>query len=280
MPTNESGKMVKPYLNEIVQGDCIEVMRDVLEPASVDLVFADPPYDMRLGGDLLRPDGSEVAAVNDEWDKIGGPIKYRQFTLDWLAGVKRVLKPTGALWVSGSYHNIYLIGAVLVEHGWWIRNDVVWVKRNPMPQMRGVRFCNAHETLIWAQPYKHKYTFNYQEMKRLNHGKQARSDWWLDEEDTPDIWNLSICQGAERLKGEDGKKAHSTQKPESLLERVIRSTTNPGDIVLDPFFGSGTTGAVAKRLGRNWLGIEREYDYCKLAQARIDRTEVQLDPEN
>ncbi len=250
---------MRPYLNEIVQGDCIKVMQHDLEPNSVDLVFADPPYDLRLGGDLDRPDGSRVDAVTDEWDNIGGPEKYLDFTSKWLAGVKRVLKPSGALWVIGSYHNIYLIGALLQQQGWWIRGDVLWIKANPMPQMRGVRFCNAHETLLWCQPKKHPYTFNYQLLKEINGGKQMRSDWYFP-----------ICQGKERLKNTDGKKAHSTQKPEALLERVLLSTTNVGDLVLDPFFGSGTTGAVAKRIGRNWIGIEREYEYCILADKRIE----------
>lgn len=247
-------------LDRIIQGDCIAELAK-LPAASVDVVFADPPYNLQLAGDLLRPDQSRVDAVDDEWDKFSTFEAYDTFTKAWLLATRRVLKPTGTMWVIGSYHNIFRVGAMLQDLDFWILNDVIWRKTNPMPNFRGRRFANAHETMIWAskgQDYK-GYTFNYEALKMANDDLQMRSDWVLP-----------ICNGHERLKGEDGKKAHPTQKPESLLYRVLLASTKPGDVVLDPFFGTGTTGAVAKALGRHFIGIERETDYIKIAKARIE----------
>ena len=245
-------------LGQILDGDCIAAMRS-LPSASVDLVFADPPYNLQLGGDLARPDGSHVDAVTDHWDKFDSFAAYDQFTREWLAEARRVLKPTGSLWVIGSYHNIFRVGAILQDMGFWILNDVVWRKANPMPNFKGTRFTNAHETLIWASMgEKAKYTFNYRAMKTLNDELQMRSDWVLP-----------ICGGQERLKS-GGTKVHPTQKPEALLYRVMLATSNKGDVVLDPFFGTGTTGAVAKRLGREWIGCERESVYRQAALERIE----------
>mgnify|MGYP003387623113 CR=1 FL=1 len=245
-------------LGQILAGDCIEAMRS-LPSASVDMVFADPPYNLQLGGDLNRPDGSHVDAVTDDWDKFDSFATYDAFTRGWLAEARRVLKPDGSLWVIGSYHNIFRVGATLQDLGFWVLNDIVWRKANPMPNFRGTRFTNAHETLIWASMgEKAKYTFNYRAMKTLNDELQMRSDWVLP-----------ICGGQERLR-KDGTKAHPTQKPEALLYRVMLATTQKGDVVLDPFFGTGTTGAVAKRLGREWIGCEREAGYRDIALERIE----------
>jgi modification methylase len=246
-------------VDRVIEGDCIEVM-NALSEGCADLIFADPPYNLQLEGELRRPDNSKVDAVDDHWDQFGSFAEYDRFTRDWLAAARRVLKDTGALWVIGSYHNIFRVGAILQDLGFWILNDVVWRKTNPMPNFRGVRFTNAHETLIWAaKDRKQKsYTFNYEAMKALNDELQMRSDW-----------TLPICAGAERLKDSTGEKAHSTQKPEALLHRVIVASSKPGDVILDPFFGSGTTGAVAKRLGRHFIGIERDLDYAALARKRI-----------
>ena len=245
-------------LNTIVAGDCIEVMNSLPE-ASVDLIFADPPYNLQLKGQLHRPDNSEVDAVDDHWDQFDSFAAYDKFTRDWLKAARRLLKPNGAIWVIGSYHNIFRVGSALQDQGYWILNDVVWRKSNPMPNFRGKRFTNAHETMIWASKAEGaKYTFNYEALKSLNEGVQMRSDWVLP-----------ICNGGERLKDANGDKAHPTQKPESLLHRVLIGSTNPGDVVLDPFFGTGTTGAVAKMLGREFIGIEREEAYRKVAEARI-----------
>ncbi len=245
-------------LGQIIPGDCIEAMRSIPD-ASVDMVFADPPYNLQLGGDLSRPDGSHVDAVTNDWDKFSSFASYDQFTRDWLTEARRVLKPEGSLWVIGSYHNIFRLGAIMQDMGFWILNDIIWRKANPMPNFKGTRFTNAHETLIWASMgEKSKYTFNYRAMKTLNDELQMRSDWVLP-----------ICNGAERLK-KGGRKVHPTQKPESLLYRVMLATTNAGDVVLDPFFGTGTTGAVAKRLGREWIGCEREGDYREAALERIE----------
>lgn len=247
-------------LNQILAGDCIAVMQS-LPAASVDLIFADPPYNLQLRGELHRPDNSRVDAVDDAWDRFGSFAAYDGFTRDWLAAARRVLKPDGAIWVIGSYHNIFRVGTALQDAGFWILNDVVWRKSNPMPNFRGKRLTNAHETMIWAsRADTAKYTFNYEALKALNEGTQMRSDWVLP-----------LCTGHERLKGDDGTKAHPTQKPESLLHRILLASSNPGDVVLDPFFGTGTTGAVAKMLGRSWIGIEREDAYRTAAQARIDR---------
>ena len=245
-------------LNQILAGDCIEVMNSLPE-GSVDLIFADPPYNLQLRGDLHRPDNSKVDAVDDAWDQFDSFRVYDDFTRAWLKAARRVLKPNGAIWVIGSYHNVFRLGAELQNQGYWILNDVVWRKSNPMPNFRGKRFTNAHETLIWASKNEAaKYTFNYEALKALNEGIQMRSDWVLP-----------ICNGGERLKDENGDKAHPTQKPESLLHRVLVGTTNPGDVVLDPFFGTGTTGAVAKMLGREFIGIEREEKYRAVAEKRI-----------
>jgi modification methylase len=247
-------------LDRIIAGDCIEAMRR-LPAASVDLVFADPPYNLQLKGDLHRPDNSRVAGVDEAWDRFAGFSDYDRFTKAWLAEARRVLKPHGAIWVIGSYHNIFRVGAALQDQGFWILNDVIWRKANPMPNFRGKRFTNAHETLIWASREEGaKYTFHYEALKALNEGVQMRSDW-----------HLPICTGHERLKDEGGAKAHPTQKPEALLHRVILATTNPGDVVLDPFFGTGTTGAVARRLGRHFVGIEREAAYRRIAEERLAR---------
>ena len=245
-------------LDQVIEGDCVERMK-ALPEGCADLVFADPPYNMQLRGELRRPDQSKVDAVDDHWDQFSSFDAYDQFTREWLGAARRCLKDTGSLWVIGSYHNIFRVGAILQDLGFWILNDVVWRKSNPMPNFKGRRFTNAHETLIWATKNPdQKYTFNYEAMKALNDELQMRSDW-----------TLPICAGHERIKGADGQKAHSTQKPEALLHRVIVSSTKPGDVVLDPFFGSGTTGAVAKRLGRRFIGIEREKTYADVARARI-----------
>ncbi len=247
-------------LNQIVAGDCIQVMNGLPE-GSVDLVFADPPYNLQLKGDLHRPDNSLVDAVDDAWDQFASFAAYDRFTQDWLAAARRILKPNGALWVIGSYHNIFRVGAALQDQGFWVLNDVVWRKANPMPNFRGKRLTNAHETLIWASRDENsRYTFNYEALKELNDGVQMRSDWVIP-----------LCTGGERLKDASGAKAHPTQKPEALLHRILIATTNPGDVVLDPFFGTGTTGAVAKMLGRSYIGIEREEAYRTLAADRLDR---------
>ena len=233
--------------NKVLIGDCLEELAK-LPAASVDLVFADPPYNLQLERDLLRPNNTKVDGVDDDWDKFASFADYDRFSRAWLAECRRVLKPDGAIWVIGSYHNIFRLGVALQDLGFWIQNDVIWRKVNPMPNFRGKRFTNAHETLIWAgRDAKARVTFNYEAMKALNDDIQMRSDWLFP-----------ICSGPERLKDGDGRKAHPTQKPEALLHRVLLATTNPGDLVLDPFFGTGTTGAVAKRLGRRWLGIERD----------------------
>jgi modification methylase len=255
--TRDTGAAALP-LNRILSGDCIEVMAGLPE-ASVDLIFADPPYNLQLKGELHRPDNSRVDAVDDHWDRFSTFAAYDAFTQDWLRAARRLLKPDGAIWVIGSYHNIFRVGAALQDAGYWILNDVVWRKANPMPNFRGKRFTNAHETMIWASRAEGaRYTFNYEALKALNEGIQMRSDWVLP-----------ICNGGERLKDAKGDKAHPTQKPEALLHRVIVGASNPGDVVLDPFFGTGTTGAVAKMLGRNWLGIEREAAYREVAEKRL-----------
>ncbi|MBA15164.1 MAG: modification methylase [Sphingomonas sp.] len=254
-------------LDQILMGDCIAHMK-ALPTDSIDAIFADPPYNLQLGGDLNRPDGSHVDAVTDDWDKFDSFALYDKFTRAWLKEARRILKPTGTLWVIGSYHNIFRVGTAVQDLGFWILNDIVWRKANPMPNFKGTRFTNAHETMIWASMgEKAKYTFNYRAMKTLNDEIQMRSDW-----------ELPICAGQERLK-KDGHKVHPTQKPEALLYRVLLSSTKPGDVVLDPFFGTGTTGAVAKRLGRRFIGIERETVYIEAAQERIDAA-LPLDESN
>ncbi|ANK71656.1 site-specific DNA-methyltransferase [Ensifer adhaerens] len=251
------------WLDSIIKGDCVAAL-NALPDNSVDVVFADPPYNLQLGGMLTRPDQSVVDAVDDEWDQFASFEAYDAFTRAWLLACRRVLKPTGTLWVIGSYHNIFRVGAILQDLHFWILNDIIWRKTNPMPNFKGRRFQNAHETLIWATPNANAkgYTFNYDAMKAANDDVQMRSDWLFP-----------ICSGHERLKGDDGKKVHPTQKPEALLARIMMASTKPGDVILDPFFGSGTTGAVAKRLGRHFVGIEREQDYIDAASARIDAVE-------
>jgi modification methylase len=248
-------------LDTILQGDCVAEMAR-LPDKSVDMIVADPPYNLQLGGDLFRPEGSRVDAVDDAWDKFDNLAHYDSFTREWLGEARRILKDDGTIWVIGSYHNIYRVGSLLQDADFWILNDIVWRKTNPMPNFRGTRFTNAHETLIWcSKSEKARYTFNYRAMKALNDDLQMRSDWLLP-----------ICAGAEREKLDDGSKAHPTQKPEALLYRILLACTKPGDVVLDPFFGTGTTGAVARRLGRRWIGIEREIAYVKVAKDRIAST--------
>jgi modification methylase len=255
------GEIVPLPVDRVLVGDCIELMNGLPE-GSVDLVFADPPYNLQLAGDLLRPNNSRVEGVDDAWDKFADFAAYDGFTRQWLAAARRILKPDGALWVIGSYHNIYRVGSILQDLGFWILNDIVWRKTNPMPNFRGRRFTNAHETLLWCgRSADSRYTFNYKAMKGLNEELQMRSDWLIP-----------LCGGPERLK-RDGRKAHPTQKPEALLHRVVLASTKQGDIVLDPFFGTGTTGAVARLLGRHFIGIERDTDYAALARARCDAVE-------
>jgi modification methylase len=251
------------WKDSIIKGDCVAAL-EALPSHSVDAIFADPPYNLQLGGALHRPDQSLVDAVDDEWDQFASFEAYDAFTRAWLLACRRVLKPNGTIWVIGSYHNIFRVGSIMQDLNFWMLNDIVWRKTNPMPNFKGRRFQNAHETMIWAsRDAKAKsYTFNYEALKASNDDVQMRSDWLFP-----------ICSGHERLKGEDGKKIHPTQKPEALLARVIMSCTKPGDVVLDPFFGSGTTGAVAKRLGRHFVGIEREQEYIDAASARIEAVE-------
>ena len=252
------------WLDSILKGDCVTEL-EKLPANSVDLVFADPPYNLQLEGRLTRPDQSEVDAVDDAWDKFASFSAYDDFTRAWLLACRRVLKPTGTLWVIGSYHNIFRVGASLQDLGFWILNDIVWRKTNPMPNFRGRRFTNAHETLIWASRDQNGkgYTFNYDALKAANDELQMRSDWLFP-----------ICTGNERLKGGEGKKVHPTQKPEALLHRILLASSKPGDVILDPFFGTGTTGAVAKRLGRHFVGVERQDDYIAAAEARISAVEM------
>lgn len=251
--------MLEDYINKIIQGNCIDVLKK-LPDNSVDLIFADPPYNLQLQGELWRPNQTKVDAVNDSWDKFSSFSEYDQFSYEWLKECKRVLKKNGAIWVIGSYHNIFRIGRIIQDLDYWILNDILWIKTNPMPNFKGTRFNNAHETLIWASKDKNsKYTFNYKSMKAFNDDLQLRSDW-----------HIHICNGDERIRI-NGEKAHSTQKPEALLYRIIISTSNPGDIVLDPFMGSGTTGAVAKKLGRKFIGIEKEKFYIEVANERITK---------
>src|SRR5215217_6274490 len=267
LPAVDRAKKAKPAasahdlpLGTIIEEDCIAAMK-ALPDGCVDMVFADPPYNLQLGGDLFRPEGGRVDAVDDDWDKFTSFAAYDEFTRAWLKEARRILKPDGTLWVIGSYHNIFRVGAAMQDQGYWILNDIIWRKSNPMPNFRGTRFTNAHETLIWASRSEDsRYTFNYRAMKALNDELQMRSDWVLP-----------ICAGQERVK-EGGAKAHPTQKPESLLYRVLLACTKPGDVVLDPFFGTGTTGAVARRLGREWIGIEREKRYVRVARERIAST--------
>ena len=256
---------VENHLNSIIKGDAIETLKQFPDN-SIDVIFADPPYFMQTSGVLQRADGTgEFKGCNDEWDKYDSYKEYDNFSESWLRECKRILKPNGTIWVIGSFQNIYRIGYIMQNLGFWILNDIVWSKTNPTPNMAGTRFCNAHETLLWcAKSENSKFTFNYKTMKCLNGGKQDRS-----------VWTLGICQGNERLKDETGSKLHTTQKPESLLEKVILSSTKPNDVVLDPFLGTGTTGAVAKKYGRNFIGIEREDKYIKGATERIDTVKIE-----
>ena len=248
------------YETELFNDDCISLMEKIPEN-SVDLIFADPPYNLQLNNELLRPNNSKVDGVKEDWDKFSSFNDYDKFTKKWLREARRILKKDGAIWVIGSYHNIFRVGASLQDLGYWILNDVFWRKSNPMPNFRGRRFTNAHETLIWAAKSDNsKYVFNYDALKELNEGTQMRSDWFLP-----------ICSGSERLKGKDGKKIHPTQKPESLLHRIIIASTKKGDLILDPFLGTGTTGVVAKRLARKFIGIEKDKSYFKEAQKRINK---------
>ena len=252
--------MKTDFKNKIINGDSLEELKKIPRE-TFDLIFADPPYNLQLKGELTRPDRSKVSAVNDKWDQFENFKKYDEFTYEWLNECKRILKKDGAIWVIGSYHNIFRVGTAIQNLGFWILNDVIWNKNNPMPNFRGTRFTNAHETLIWAsKSEKSKYTFNYQSLKCLNDDLQMRSNW-----------SLPICSGSERLK-KNGKKIHSTQKPESLLHRILLATSNKNDLVLDPFLGSGTSAAVAKKLGRNYFGIEKEKNYFKAAEERLKAT--------
>ncbi len=253
-------------LDQVLEGDCLQVLAEFPE-GSIDLVFADPPYNLQLSKELWRPNQTRVDGVDEVWDRFANFAEYDTFTRSWLSACRRVLKPGGSLWVIGTYHNIYRVGAILQDLGFWILNDVIWIKTNPMPNFRGVRFTNAHETLIWASTSRGaKYFFNHKAMRAWNDDLQMRSDWVLP-----------VCSGGERLRDEGGARAHPTQKPEALLARVLLASSRPGDIVLDPFFGTGTTGAVAKRLRRHWIGIEREAAYVAVARERLSRTEPATD---
>ncbi len=252
---------VEPFLDQVMIGDCIEQMMR-LPPQSVDLIFADPPYNLQLRNELHRPDASKVDAVTNAWDQFSSFTAYDRFTRDWLSAARRVLKDDGALWVIGSYHNIFRVGSALQDLGFWILNDVIWRKTNPMPNFRGKRFTNAHETLIWCakSEAQRRYTFNYEALKELNDGLQMRSDWLIP-----------ICSGSERLKDGNGDKLHPTQKPEALIARVLLASTEPGHVILDPFFGSGTTGAVARQLRRRFIGIEQDPAYAAAATERLQK---------
>jgi modification methylase len=256
-----------PVVDRVILGDCLEVMSG-LPGECVDLVFADPPYNLQLDKTLLRPNNTRVDGVEEAWDRFDDFANYDRFTIDWLTAARRLLKPSATLWVIGTYHNIFRIGAVLQDLGYWILNDIIWRKSNPMPNFRGRRFTNAHETLIWcARERDARHTFNYHAMKNLNDELQMRSDWMLP-----------LCTGPERLR-RDGRKAHPTQKPEALLHRILLASTAPGDVVLDPFFGSGTTGAAARKLGRRFIGIERDGDYVRLAERRLAGISPPTDPQ-
>lgn len=257
---------IKKIINTIMEGDSIEQLKKI-QDESIDLIFADPPYFMQTDGVLLRTNGTKFIGVEDHWDKFENFKEYDNFTSSWLSECKRILKKDGSIWVIGSFQNIYRIGYIMQNLGFWILNDVIWNKTNPVPNFAGTRFCNAHETLLWCSKSKEaKFTFNYKTMKYLNNDKQERS-----------VWKMPLCTGSERIKNEDGEKAHSTQKPEKLLEKIIISSSKPNDIVLDPFFGTGTTGAMAKKLGRKFIGIEREKEYIKIAKKRIDDVNIKID---
>ena len=259
---------INKFLNKILIGNNVNLLKQLPEE-SVDLIFADPPYNLQLSNDLRRPDQTYVSGVSEEWDKFHSFKDYDDYTFSWLKTCRNILKPNGSIWVIGSYHNIYRVGYILQNLGFWILNDIIWRKTNPMPNFKGTRFTNAHETIIWASKnQKSRYTFNYEAMKSLNGDLQMRSDW-----------SIPICTGNERLKNNVGVKVHPTQKPETLLNRVIMSSTKLDDIILDPFFGTGTTGVVAKRLNRKFIGIEENKEYAKYALKRIENTKV-LNPED
>ena len=252
--------------NYIIHGNNLEVLKSLPEK-SIDLIFADPPYNLQLKDTLYRPDQTVVEAVTNDWDKFDDYKSYDKFSIKWLSECKRILKDSGSLWVIGSYHNIFRLGTCIQNLGYWILNDIIWHKTNPMPNFRGTRFTNAHETLLWCTTSKNaKYTFNYQNLKELNDGKQMRSDWYI-----------SICSGKERLRKTNKQRAHPTQKPEALLYRIILASSNKGDLILDPFIGSGTTAVVAKKLQRNFIGIDNNKDYIKLATKRLKKTQVLKD---
>ncbi len=257
---------IKSFVNRVIESDCIDILKAIPDN-SVDLIFADPPYNLQLQNILVRPNNTIVNGVDDVWDKFSSFEEYDMFTKNWLSECRRILKKTGTFWVIGAYHNIFRVGKIMQDIGFWILNDIVWIKTNPMPNFRGVRFTNAHETLIWAakDKYSKKYTFNYKLMKKINNGKQMRSDWYF-----------SLCTGDERIKDEKGQKIHSTQKPEKLLDRIILATTKEYDIILDPFAGTGTTGYVAKKLGRNYIMIEKEKKYIKVIEKRLQELDNDL----
>ncbi|PPR77310.1 MAG: Modification methylase DpnIIB [Alphaproteobacteria bacterium MarineAlpha2_Bin1] len=250
---------INNFLNRIIPGNSLDILRDIPDE-SIDLIFADPPYNLQISNKLTRPNNSLVKGVSEEWDKFDSFDDYDKFTIQWLTQAKRILKSDGTIWVIGSYHNIFRIGSKLQDLGFWLLNDIIWIKSNPMPNFRGRRFTNAHETLIWSSKNKNNksYNFNYDAMKSLNDDIQMRSDWILP-----------ICRGSERIKI-NGEKAHSTQKPEALLSRVILASSKVGDIVLDPFSGSGTTASVAKKLDRKFIGIEKDLNYVMVSKQRIN----------
>ena len=254
-------------LNTVINADCVETMKKIADN-SIDVIFADPPYNLQLGDALKRPDNTDVKGVYEEWDSFESIAEYDRYTKEWMVEAKRILKDNGTIWVIGSYHNIFRVGYIMQDLGFWILNDIIWNKTNPMPNFKGTRFTNAHETLIWATKNpKARYTFNYEAMKAMNDDVQMRS-----------TWEIPLCTGKERLKNDaTGEKLHPTQKPEALLYRIIMASTNVGDVVLDPFFGTGTTGAVAKKLGRKFIGIEKDVTYIKGARARINKIEENID---
>jgi modification methylase len=260
------------FLNTIINKDCTEALK-LIEDNSIDLIFADPPYNLQLKNELFRPNNSKVDGVNDNWDKFSSFAEYDNFTTKWLVECQRVLKTTGTIWVIGSYHNIFRVGAIMQNIGFWILNDVVWVKSNPMPNFLGKRLANAHETMIWAKKSELSkgYKFNYQGLKTINNGKQMRSDWFLEEsgETKPQIFGEALCGGSERLRDENGQKLHSTQKPLKLIERIILGCSDEGDVVLDPFGGSGTTASACQKHNRNYILIEKEEKYTKIATERL-----------
>ncbi|NLX10136.1 MAG: site-specific DNA-methyltransferase [Chloroflexi bacterium] len=255
-------------LDRIWHGDCLEIL-PTLPPGSVDLVFADPPYNLQLERELWRPNLTKVDAVDDTWDQFDGLHAYDAFTRAWLAAVRAVMKDTATIWISGTYHNIFRVGAMMQDLGFWILNTVTWFKPNAMPNFRGTRLKNDVEFVIWAKRGKQgRYTFNHHPMKRYNASKQLGC-----------VWEIPVCTGPERLRDANGQRLHSTQKPEELLRRIILASSQPGDVVLDPFLGSGTTAAVARLLRRRWIGIEREARYVEAARQRVEAVQP-LEPDD